>query len=93
MGPDLLSHLDEHLQRAGLQGPFLIVSQPRIIKAVGAGLRKRFSVMLVPDGERAKNLTTVSRLLDRVAALGMTRQFTVTAPGSTAGPLPTSAAG
>jgi len=81
VGPDLLSHLDEHLQRAGLQGPFLIVSQPRIIKAVGAGLRKRFSVMLVPDGERAKNLTTVSRLLDRVAALGMTRQSTLIALG------------
>jgi 3-dehydroquinate synthase len=81
VGRDLLSHLDEHLQRAGLKGPFLIVSQPRILKAVGLRLGKHFPVVLVPDGERAKNLTTVSRLLDRVAAAGMTRQSTLIALG------------
>jgi len=77
----LLSHLEEHLKRARLNGPFLIVSQPRIFKAVGQDLKKRFPVVLIPDGERAKNLRTVSRLLDRVAAIGMTRQSTLIALG------------
>jgi len=81
VGPGLLNHLEEHLKRAGLNGPFLIVSQPRIFKAVGQDLKKRFPVVLIPDGERAKNLRTVSRLLDRVAALGMTRQSTLIALG------------
>lgn len=77
----MLTHLEEHLERAGLKGPFLVVSQPRIFKAVGKGFKKRFPVVLIPDGERAKNLTTVSRLLDRVAAAGMTRQSTLIALG------------
>jgi len=81
VGPGLLNHLEEHMKRAGLNGPFLIVSQPRIFKAVGQGFKKRFPVELIPDGERAKTLTTVSRLLDRVAALGMTRQSTLIALG------------
>jgi 3-dehydroquinate synthase len=81
VGPDLLNHLEDHMERAGLNGPFLIVSQPRIFKALGKGLRKRFPVVLLPDGERAKTLTTVSRLLDRVAAAGMTRQSTLIALG------------
>jgi len=38
-------------------------------------------VVLVPDGERAKNLSTVSRLLTQVAAAGMTRQSTLIALG------------
>jgi 3-dehydroquinate synthase len=81
VGPGLLNHLEDHLKRAGLGGPFLIVSQPRIFKAVGQGFKKRFPVVLIPDGERAKTLTTVSRLLDRVAAMGMTRQSTLIALG------------
>jgi len=73
--------MEEHLERAGLNGPFLVVSQPRIFKAIGAGFKKRFPVVLIPDGERAKTLTTVSRLLDRVAGAGMTRQSTLIALG------------
>jgi 3-dehydroquinate synthase len=77
----LLNQLEQHLQNAGLKGPFLVVSQPRIFKALGSSLRKRFPVILVPDGERAKNLSTVSRLLTQVAAAGMTRQSTLIALG------------
>jgi 3-dehydroquinate synthase len=57
------------------------VSQPRIFKAAGKGLRKRFPVSLIPDGERAKNLSTVTRLLSRFTDLNMTRQSTVIALG------------
>lgn len=81
IGAGVFRNLEAHLQSAGLAGPFLIVSQPRIFKALGQGLRRKFPVILIPDGERAKTLATVSRLLDRMAALNLTRQSTVVALG------------
>jgi 3-dehydroquinate synthase len=57
------------------------VSQPRIFKAVGKGLKKSFPRILIPEGERAKSLSTVSRLLNRFSELHMTRQSTVIALG------------
>lgn len=81
VGAGVFANLEEHLAAAGLQGPFLLVSQPRIFKAVGRGLRKKFAVALIPDGEKAKTLTTVSRLLDRLVDLKATRQSTVIAVG------------
>src|SRR5215467_6326702 len=81
VGCGAFANLDEHLEKAGLQGPFLAVSQPRIFKAVGGPLKKKFPVALIPDGERAKTLTTVSRLLDRMVGLKMTRQSTIIAVG------------
>ena len=44
-------------------------------------MRKRFPVALIPDGERAKTMVTVSRLLDELTRLNMTRQSTVVALG------------
>jgi 3-dehydroquinate synthase len=73
--------LEQHLESAGLKGPFLVISQPRIFKAIGGPLKKKFPVALFPDGERAKTLTTVSRLLDRMVQLKLTRQSTVIAVG------------
>ncbi len=81
MGAGVFENLENHLADAGLRGPFLVVSQPRIFKAVGQPLRKKFPVVLIPDGERAKTLTTVSRLLDRMVELKLTRQSTVIAVG------------
>jgi 3-dehydroquinate synthase len=77
----VFDHLEEHMERAGLRGPFLVVSQPRIFKAVGHELKKKFPVALIPDGERAKTLMTVSRLLDRMVQLKLTRQSTIIAFG------------
>lgn len=57
------------------------MSQPRIFKAVGSPLRRRFPVELLPEGERAKSLATVTRLLHRFSELQMTRQSTVIALG------------
>src|SRR5256886_12500720 len=79
VGAGVFENLEEHLQAAGLREPFLVVSQPRIFKALGKGLRKKFPVVLIPDGERAKTLTTVSRLLDRMVEFNLTRQSTVIA--------------
>ena len=81
VGAGVFDKLEERLSTAGLGGPFLIVSQPRIFKALGKELRKTFPISLIPDGERAKTLTTVSRLLDRMVELKLTRQSTVIAVG------------
>ena len=81
VGTGVFEKLEEHLRRSGLGEPFLIVSQPRIFKAVGRGLRKKFPVVLIPDGERAKTLATVSRLVDRMVELKLTRQSTLIAVG------------
>ena len=81
VGAGVLEHLEEHIAKAGLGGPFLVVSQPRIFKAAGQSLKKKFPIALIPDGERAKTLTTVSRLLDRMVELKLTRQSTVIAFG------------
>jgi 3-dehydroquinate synthase len=64
-----------------LDGPFLVVSQPRIFKAVGQGLKKTFAIELMPDGERAKNLSAASRLVDHMTRRNMTRQAAVIALG------------
>jgi 3-dehydroquinate synthase len=69
------------LERAGLGGPFLVVSQPRIFKAVGKLLPKRFPVLLIPEGERAKTLVTIARILNRVSQMHLTRQSTLIALG------------
>src|SRR5438128_7731418 len=81
VGTGVSDDLEKHLSRAGLCEPFLVISQPRILKAVGKSLKKRFPVVSIPDGERAKTLTTVSRLLDRMVELKLTRQSTVIAFG------------
>jgi len=81
VGSDLIPNIDQHLERAGLTGPFLLVSQPRIFKAVGKTLGKRFPVLLIPEGERAKTFSTVTRILNRVSELHMTRQSTLIALG------------
>ena len=69
------------LGEEGMDGPFLVVSQPRIAAAIDMPRLRDSSVALVPDGERAKTLRTVERLLDRMLELGMTRQSTVVAVG------------
>jgi 3-dehydroquinate synthase len=81
VGAGVFDHLEEHLEGVGLHRPFLVISQPRILKAVGQKLKNKYPVALIPDGERAKNLSTVSRLLDRMVELKLTRQSTVIAFG------------
>jgi 3-dehydroquinate synthase len=81
VGAGVTDNIQEHLNDAGLRGPYLVVCQPRILKAIGRRLKKTFPVALIPDGERAKTLTTVGRLLDRMVGLKLTRQSTVIAIG------------
>src|SRR5262245_18707344 len=81
VGVGVFENIVAHLDEVGLRGPFLLVSQPRILKAVGRPLKNLFPVALIPDGERAKSLTTVARLLDHMARLKLTRQSTIIAVG------------
>lgn len=81
VGCGAFDSLEQHFETAGLKGPFLVVSQPRIFKAIGRPLKKKFPVVLIPDGERAKTLKTVALLLDRMVQLKLTRQSTVIAVG------------
>jgi 3-dehydroquinate synthase len=81
VGAGVLKNLEEHLKRAGLRGPFLIVTQPRIFRALRSVIPKTFPVFLIPDGERAKDLSTVSRILRKASDLRMTRQSTIIAVG------------
>jgi len=81
VGAGAFDGLEEQMERAGLCGPFLVVSQPRVFKAVGHGLKNKFPIAFIPEGERAKTLTTVSRLLDRMVELKLPRQSTIIALG------------
>jgi 3-dehydroquinate synthase len=81
VGPGLLKDIHSRLRGAGLTGSFLLVSQPRIFKAVGHLIGGKFPSVLIPDGERAKTLATVQRLLNRMASLHLNRQSALIALG------------
>jgi len=81
VGSGILRQLPTHLKNAGVEDSVLVVSQPRIHKAIGRVLERRYPVLLIPDGERAKTLKTVAQVLDRMAELHLTRQSAVLAFG------------
>ena len=71
----------EHLADAGLGPPFMVVSQKKVLSHVGKRPLGRNPIVTISDGERAKTLRTVSRLIDAMLELGLTRQSTVIALG------------
>ena len=73
--------LDAHLKRSRISGPLLVVTQPRVLEALDAGPLRGREIALLPDGERAKTLTQVRRLIDRMVELRLTRQSGVIALG------------
>ena len=81
VGAGLFADLDRHVRDAGLRAPDLVISQPRIFRAVGHSIRKEYPVAMIPDGERAKTLASVQRLINRMVALRLTRQSTIVALG------------
>lgn len=68
------------LADTGLAGTPVVVSSPRVWRAAGAAFG-RVTPVLVPDGERAKTLTTVSRLYDRLLDRAVDRGSTIVAVG------------
>src|SRR5262245_42870445 len=81
VGRGLSKQLLQQLSSANLREPYLLISQPRIIKAVGEGAKKDFITAMLPDGERAKTLSNVSRLIDVMVRHKLTRESTVIALG------------
>jgi 3-dehydroquinate synthase len=69
------------LAREGLVGSHLVVSQDTVLSAINTQTLGRIPVATIANGERAKTLRTVERLLDRMLELKMTRQSTVIAIG------------
>ena len=53
----------------------------RVLEALDAGPLRGREIVLLPDGERAKTLTQVRRLIDRMVELRLTRQSGVIALG------------
>jgi len=48
VGTGVSDDLEKHLSQAALCEPFLVISQPRILKAVGKSMKKRFPVVSIP---------------------------------------------
>jgi len=81
VGTGAYENILTHMADAGLHPPFMVVSQERVLNHVGKRPLGRNPVVTISDGERAKTLRTVSRLLDAMLELGLTRQSTVIALG------------
>jgi 3-dehydroquinate synthase len=71
----------DHLDQAGLSGSLLVVSQSRVLDAVGLAGLSGVPVVTIPNGERAKTVRTVSRLIDRMVSGGLTRESIIVAVG------------
>jgi 3-dehydroquinate synthase len=80
----LLSSLEARLEAHGLGGDRVVVTTPPVWQAVRPRLPRplaRAEPALIPDGERHKRLTTVTRLYDTLLQRGADRATTVVAIG------------
>jgi 3-dehydroquinate synthase len=80
----LLAALDERLAAHGAGGDRVVVTTPPVWQAVRGRLPSgltRHEPALMPDGERHKRLSTVTRLYDALVARGADRGTTVVALG------------
>jgi len=78
--PGAATRLTGTLAAYAVTGRPLVVSSPRVWAAIGRRFG-RVSPTLVPDGERAKTLATVSRVYDALLDLGADRGSTIVAVG------------
>ncbi|MBI3994575.1 MAG: 3-dehydroquinate synthase [Nitrospirae bacterium] len=88
IGNWILPRIGERLASLGLKGKVAVVTNPRVGRLYGStvtrSLRKAgFNVtqVMLPDGERFKNLKTVSRLYDALLSKSFERSSTVLALG------------
>jgi len=81
IGRGLYGALEQELRRAGLASPCLVVSQPRILASIDTRPLRGFTVVAIPDGERAKTLRTAQGLIDRMVSMRLTRDATAIAVG------------
>lgn len=78
--PGATRRLPAALAAHGVTGRALIVSSPRVWTAIGRRFG-RLTPTLVPDGERAKTLATVSRVYDALLDKAADRGSTIVAVG------------
>jgi 3-dehydroquinate synthase len=81
VGAGLFASLWDQLSDSGFQEPYFVVTQPRILNAIGRGRVSGFQVASIPDGERAKTLVTVNRLIGAMVKQKLNRQSTLVALG------------
>ena len=84
VGETLVEQLDRMLIEAGGTGRRFIISSPPIWKLHGAEIAKSLKgaeTILIPDGERAKTLQTVTRLYDALIRGGADRGTTIVGVG------------
>ena len=84
----IFSHLGEHMARVGLTGRVAIVTNEKVTKLYGRTVeralkRSGFSshVIVIPDGERAKSIRWLSKILDELVANRFERQDCLLALG------------
>lgn len=65
----------------GLVEKSLIVSQKNVLKALGNEVSGEIPIVTIPNGERAKTIGTVSRLIDKMVEHGLTRGSSLVALG------------
>jgi shikimate kinase / 3-dehydroquinate synthase len=88
IGNGILSLLGEKLSGLGLKGRVAVISNPRVSRLYGTlvtrALRKagfEVTTVILPDGERFKNLHSVSRVYDELVRKRFERNSTVLALG------------
>ena len=88
VGEGIVDQLDDLLTAAGASGPRFVISSPPIWKLHGGTVSEALGgvePLLMPDGERAKTLQTVSRLYEGLIKAGADRSATIVAVGGGGG--------
>jgi 3-dehydroquinate synthase len=86
VGADIVDTLPERLAQAQVSGPLVFVSSPTVWNLHGRRLARAIKgrardPILVPDGERSKNLQTVGRVYEALIARGADRSAVIVAVG------------
>lgn len=84
----IFSHLGEHMARVGLTGRVAIVTNEKVTKLYGRTVKRALKrsgfsshVIVIPDGERAKSIRWLSKILDELVANRFERQDCLLALG------------
>ena len=81
IGRGVFQSIESRLRQAKLGGKPFLISQAKILNAVDGIPLSSFTLATLPDGEKAKSLKSVSRLIDEMAAADLSRGSVVLALG------------
>lgn len=80
----VLDRIDQHIERIGLDGHVVIVSNETVAPLYGEKLQSKLpnaDLIVIPDGEEYKNLDTISMLYDKMLEVGADRNTKLIALG------------